>query len=317
MQRTRSRKHTSAATFHILIVLATSCAALALVVLSIRQVTQPDIISPIAEAAGPSPTSTPTPTPGQRTAAGLTAVIEPILTDTQGTYAVVVKQLPAGITYTRNEHRKFAAASLYKLWIMATAFRQIQNGMLDGQSMLREDIATLNRIYNIDPAAAELSSGTVSLRINEALSQMITISHNYAALALSKKIQLANVRTFLQDTGLTESSLGEPPQITAYDAAAFMEKLYAGHIADTEYTASMTALLKQQKLNHKLPKYLPEGTIVAHKTGELGAVTHDVGIVYGPRTTYVIAVLSESNTPALAEDVIARISEAVYGFFSR
>ena len=44
----------------------------------------------------------------------------------------------------------------------------------------------------------------------------------------------------------------------------------------------MLELLKAQTLNDKLPKYLPDQVIMAHKAGELDDVSHDAGIVYSP-----------------------------------
>ena len=79
----------------------------------------------------------------------------------------------------------------------------------------------------------------------------------------------------------------------------------------------MMELLKNQKLNKKLPKYLPEGTVLAHKTGEIGWVSHDGGIVFQENGDYIIVVLSESSVPAGAEDRIAKISEAAYQYFSQ
>ena len=51
---------------------------------------------------------------------------------------------------------------------------------------------------------------------------------------------------------------------------------------------------------------------VAHKTGNWEGATHDVGIVYGPHVTYVIAVLSDGTEEP---GPIARFSRRVYDYF--
>ena len=99
-------------------------------------------------------------------------------------------------------------------------------------------------------------------------------------------------------------------QVNARAGLYRLEKL-----ADEQYTGLMVDLLKGQKLNEKLPKYLPKGTAVAHKTGEIGWFSHDVGIVYSPSGDYIIVVLSESESPAGANDRIAQVSKAVYEYF--
>jgi beta-lactamase class A len=54
---------------------------------------------------------------------------------------------------------------------------------------------------------------------------------------------------------------------------------------------------------------------MAHKTGELGQVSHDGGIVYTEKGDYIIVVLSESTLPKGAEERIANISKDVYAYF--
>ena len=229
--------------------------------------------------------------------------------------SVVVKDLTSGESYAYNEHQKYQAASLYKLWVMAVAYNQIEDGKLKDNDVLASDVATINSKFNIGTESAELKEGSVSFPVNQALQQMVTISHNYAALLLAQKVKLSNITTFLKEHNYTESKIGQPPQTTASDIATFMEDLYKGKLANASSTTTMIDLLKKQKLNNKLPKNLPTNTVVAHKTGELGGVTHDAGIVYTDKGAYVIVVMSESTLPSAAEDRIASISKGVYDYF--
>ena len=145
---------------------------------------------------------------------------------------------------------------------------------------------------------------------------MITISHNYGALLLIEKIGLSNVKLFLEKHGLKESIIGEDlPTSTANDIELFLEKLYKGELANEKYSNKMLKLLKMQKLNNKLPKYLPKDVVVAHKTGEIGFLTHDAGIAYTKNGDYIIVIFSESDNPKGAEEEIAQISKAVYEYF--
>ncbi len=77
----------------------------------------------------------------------------------------------------------------------------------------------------------------------------------------------------------------------------------------------MLVLLKKQRLNEKIPKYIPEGIAIAHKTGELDLFSHDAGIVYTPKDTYIIVVLSENDFRTEANEQIANISKNVYNYF--
>src|SRR5207253_8508268 len=53
-------------------------------------------------------------------------------------------------------------------------------------------------------------------------------------------------------------------------------------------------IMKRQKYTERIPAGLPDGTIVAHKTGSIKGVRNDAGIVY-PKDgqPYVIALLSK------------------------
>lgn len=245
----------------------------------------------------------------------LNDVVENSLLGTEGTYGIAIKNLKTKESYYKNEHRTFESASLYKLWVMATVFDQLQKGLLHEDDILSQNVQTLNDKFQIATENAELTDGVITLRISEALNKMITISDNYAALLLSEKVKLATVRKFLINHALTESTLGVPPQTTAGDIALFLEKLYNAELANSTYSEEMIDLLKNQSLNNKLPKYLPENVVIAHKTGELGSVTHDAGIVFGGNGDYVLVILSQSDTPRAAEERIAGISKSVYDYF--
>lgn len=249
----------------------------------------------------------------------LKSIVESALIGTKGTYGIVIKSLKTGETYYSNEHKSFEAGSLYKLWIMATAYKQIQNGQLTEDQVLSEDAATLNQKFNIDPDLAEQTEGTVTFTTHDALKQMITISHNYAALLLTEKIKLSSVATFLKDNSFTESVVGtngDSPTATPSDIALFLEKLYKRELANQRYTDEMINLLKKQQLNDGLPKYLPDQSEVANKTGEIDLFKHDAGIVYSDTGDYIIVVMSESDAPPSAQERIALISKAVFDYFS-
>jgi len=248
----------------------------------------------------------------------LTDIIPPALSGAKGNYAVVVESLDSDDSYALNDHTVYDAASLYKLWVMATAYQQIQAGKLDPNETLEDSVDDLNKKFNIASDEAELTEGTVSFTVHEALAQMITISHNYAALILTQRLGGNTINAFLKDNGLKESTLDTDgfPKTTAADIALFYEKLYHGEFANEKYTNEMISLLVSQQRNNKLPKYLPTDTVIAHKTGEINDVTHDAGIVFLPDVKYIIVVLSKSDYPPGAEDRISSISRAVYDYFA-
>lgn len=248
---------------------------------------------------------------------GLNDAIDDALAGTHGTYAVVVKDLATGATYTRNADRKFATASLYKLWVMGETYHQIAEGKFTEDTEMHDTVESLNKTFGIASESAELKDGEFTMTVQQALEKMITISHNYAAYLLTKKIKPANMQTFLNAHNLSHSKVGPDPTSTPSDIAAFLEKLYTKQLGTPEHTQKMLDLLAAQELNDRIPKYLPKGTKVMHKTGELDRVKHDVGIVSGPTGDYILVLMSESTDQLAAAERLANISKNVYEYMRK
>ncbi|MDD2823415.1 MAG: class A beta-lactamase-related serine hydrolase [Candidatus Daviesbacteria bacterium] len=247
-------------------------------------------------------------------------VVENALAGSKGNYSVVIKNLKTGESYFKNESNLYETGSLYKLWVMAVAYKKIQEGTLPKDELLADDIPNLNHKFGIGPEDAELTSGSIDMTVTEAIKQMITISHNYAALLLTDKIKVTSVESFLKENGFNSSSVGkgtDVPKSSASDIASFWEKLYKGELADQASTAEMLDILKAQTFDDGLPKYLPEQAILANKTGDIGWFKHDSGIVFSEKGDYIIVVMSESESPTGAQDRIALISKAVYEYFNK
>lgn len=245
----------------------------------------------------------------------LEEIVAASLKGTKGNYAVVIKNFKTGDYYSLNKDKVFQPASLYKLWVMAAVFEKIKTRELQETDVLESSIKELNEEFKIASEEAELKEGEIKSTVGQALEQMITISHNYSALLLSSKVKNSSVMSFIRNHGFFQSGLGDPPRTTAEDIASFYEKLYKGEIVDAEYSKKMLDLLSRQKLNDRIPKYLPKETKVAHKTGELFFFKHDAGIVFSEKGDYVLVALSETNSPKGAAERIAKLSEAIYKYF--
>jgi beta-lactamase class A len=249
----------------------------------------------------------------------LKATVDKALEGSKGRYGLVIKNFKTNETYSYQADQTFTTGSLYKLWVMGTVYEQIKEGILTEDQVLTQSIDALNREFGIDPEDAEQKGGGISMPVKQAVNQMITISHNYAALLLTEKVRLSRVAQFLRDNNFNHSKVGTAttlPESTPYDIAVFYEKLYRGEIVDPSSSEKMLEFLKKQQLNDGLPRDLPDGTIFAHKTGDLNAFKHDAGIVYTPKGNYILVVMSESSSPPGAQDRMADLSEAVYQYFN-
>jgi len=248
-------------------------------------------------------------TPSHRDAA-LEEVIRSNLGDEVDSYGVVVKNLDNGAVAEVNPHKVFETASLFKLWVMYEVYKQVELGLLQ----MDEELL-------VTPYYASFDAGTLpveicdTLTVREALKAMITYSDNASAFLLRDRVGLENIQRDLQALGLTESAFGhEDVTSTAADMALFLEMVALRAAVSSEASQEMLDLMLAQQVDDRLPALLPPGTEVAHKTGDLPEVTHDVGIVYSPQATYVIAVLSERGGEY---EPIALLSRAIYDYFNR
>jgi len=239
-------------------------------------------------------------------------VILKTLKDAQGTYAVVFKNLKTGDVYHLNDQKKFAAGSLYKLWILGETYAQIEGGLIARDETLNDSLDSLNQRYG----SSESSGGMVTFALQDAIKEMITVSNNYAAFLLTYRITIASTSSFLTEYGFKDSLVGNEglPTTTALDMANFFEKIYRGKIINPTASSEILEILKKQTLNQKIPKYLPPETKIAHKTGEVENFSHDAGIVFTDKGDYILVVMSETDLPGFANEEIAKLSKAVYDY---
>ena len=100
-----------------------------------------------------------------------------------------------------------------------------------------------------------------------------------------------------------------------YDECWLLESIYNKKCISPESDKEMMNLLLAQQRNTKLPALIPKGIKIAHKTGELGGTENDVGIVFGPKTDYIICVMSnELKNTEDARTRISQISKITYEF---
>lgn len=234
-------------------------------------------------------------------------------------YAVVIKNLKTGESFFYNENKKFNSASLYKLWVMAVAFDKISKNTLSENETLIGDLNKIDEVLEIaSPSGTPVPSPTpreIKMVTSDAIEKMITVSDNYAAILVASRSGSANIFSFLKNNGFLNSSYKMPPTTTAKDVTLFFEKLYRREIINDEYSEKMITLLKNQTLNDRLPKYLPQNLEIAHKTGELGGFKHDAGIVFAENGDYIIVVLSKTEDQDAASEKIANFSKGIYQYF--
>ena len=246
--------------------------------------------------------------------------------------------LASGDTLFVNADTSFHAASTMKVPVMIELFRRANTGSfrMDQGLLLVNQFASLvdGSPYTLDPGSD--SDSTLYHRIGERvrvdtlLRLMITRSSNLATNTLITLVGAGAVTSTMRSLGAQRIQVlrgvedvkafekGLNNTTTARDLALILRAIEEGRAAPPAATREMLAILLAQEFNEKIPAGLPPGTRVAHKTGEITAVSHDAAIVYPPgRKPYVLVVLTRGIADGTkSSKLIADISAIVYAHSS-
>jgi beta-lactamase class A len=161
------------------------------------------------------------------------------------------------------------------------------------------------RSYTID----ELLTATISRSDNGAVHTLIAdmTEHDYASVYGDLGLRLPNVR-----------DLDDP--VTVREYASFFRILYNASYLSKAMSERALRYLAASDFDAGLVAGVPPGTIVAHKFGEYGnpqgvRELHDCGIVYHPRSPYLLCVMTKGRDLEKQAGVIAGISRYVYAKF--
>ncbi len=248
--------------------------------------------------------------------------------------AVAFLDLGSGASYFRNADTVFHAASTMKVPVLVEAFYAAREKRisLEQQLLLINQFASIvdGTPYALDAGVDGDSAlyGLVGQRvpIRDLARRMITRSSNLATNTMVAVLGADQINVTARKLGVTRSLVlrgvedqkafdrGMINTMTARDLATLFAALERGQVAGEADTRDMLDILLAQEFNEKIPAGLPPGTRVAHKTGEITAVSHDGGIVYPPgRSPYVIVVLTRGvRNGQISSALIADISRIVH-----
>jgi beta-lactamase class A len=233
-----------------------------------------------------------------------------------------------------NADTSFHAASTMKVPVMIELFRRANAGSfrMDQGLLMVNQFGSLvdGSPYSLDPGSD--SDSTLYHRIGERvrvdslLRLMITRSSNFATNTLITLVggdavtktmrelgaRRIEVRRGVEDGKAFERGLNNTT--TARDLAIILRAIEEGRAASPDATRQMLSILMAQEFNEKIPAGLPPGTRVAHKTGDITAVSHDAAIVYPPGLSpYILVVLTRGIADgSKSAKLIADISSIVY-----
>ena len=254
--------------------------------------------------------------------------------DETGNFALAFKNLDDGKEILINENEIFHAASTIKTPVMIEFYKQLYQGKLsledtlqiknEFKSIVDGSIYKLSELDDSDKNTYNKLGQYYS--INNLIYEMITISSNFATNILIEYIGANNVTKSMKEIGalnidilrgvedIKAFELGLNNTTSAKDLLIIYEGLAKGKIINNESSAIMIDILKDQKYDDIIPRYLPKNIEVANKTGMITGVHHDSGIVFlKDGRKYVIVLLSKNMSDMESgTEMMARISELIY-----
>jgi len=278
---------------------------IAIVVKIIFAQTQPQTISPLPDPTGKSGTFSLFFTKETKDPTLLLTQIKKIIDQQPGNYSVYVLDLINNQAFGINESVILTAASVNKIPILATLYKDAAAGTID-----LNEIITLQpndiQYYGTGILQGEGPGGEYSLKSLAQL--MIKKSDNTAAFVLMQKLGATKVQGTVNNLGLTQTNIEE--NLTSNkDMALLFQKIYSGQIVTKTNTRALLEMMSNSDFENRLPALLPKNVKVYHKIGTEVGFVHDVGIVETIGHPYYIGVMtSDISGEEQAETTIGQIS---------
>ncbi|MBU1121530.1 MAG: class A beta-lactamase-related serine hydrolase [Candidatus Omnitrophica bacterium] len=243
----------------------------------------------------------------------------------KGDFSVFIKDLKyPDFEVAFSEEKKFPAASLIKVPVAAVVLMAIK----DGRLFLSQKVTVEKKDITGGSGIIKGMKLPVSLSLEELLKLMIAKSDNTATNKIISILGFDYINKGFNELGLKDTILvrkmmdfysrkkGLENYTTASELGLIFTQAYEGKLVDEASSAFLVSLLKKQKFNDRLPRYLAKSISVAHKTGLERGVVHDAGIVFSSKGDYVICVLSNKvDDYSQAKKFIAKLSLLTYNFY--
>jgi beta-lactamase class A len=213
--------------------------------------------------------------------------LEKLLADiaaSKGNYAISVIELSGmGRVASVNGGRKYVTASTYKLFVAYMVLKDLESGGLKWDDVI-----------------------TDGLNVRQCFEEMIVRSANRCAIAYIARYGAGNIVNKMHELGFASVEHNSTWWATVSDMALYMKRLERGELLQGESRDFLLGLLKRQVWRYGIPTGIPSVTI-ADKVGFLEDYIHDLAIVYSPKGTYILAIMTKGGSYGGMADVARRV----------
>jgi beta-lactamase class A len=237
--------------------------------------------------------------------------IESYLGQQVGTYGYHIIELDeGGRSFGARDDAYYTAASTVKVAVFAYLYNQIESGKINPDTVWAYTGA------DYETGTGSLQNDTVGTRykVSFLAERMIVASDNVATNILMRNLGRTNIQNYLNNNSLTEINL-VANDVTPRGMAKLLQLIHQGKLISSTNKDLLFEYMKDSITPTRLVAGVPAEIEVAHKIGSWSGAISDIGIVFGPKRDYAIAVFSEGVAWGEETDaVIAGISKRVYEF---
>jgi len=237
--------------------------------------------------------------------------------------SMLVKNLSSDeILLNYNGEKIYPSASIIKIPIMIEALSKADD----------LQIPLLSKIKIKDSDKVDFSIITeqnlTQCTVLELITWMIIDSDNTATNVLIDLLAMDKINERINSLAMKDTKLqrkmmdfeaikeGKNNYTSLKDMLVVMEGLYRGKIINKEVSKRAIDIMKNQRDNSMLKRYITENVVVANKTGELDNLNNDVGIFYTKRADYFIGIfVHKAQNNQKAHEIIGKLSKKVYDYF--
>lgn len=232
-----------------------------------------------------------------------------------GAFAVEPK---SGKFVSVNGKQSFSAASMIKVPVLVKLLTAIDRGEVDMNEklVLRPDlIGGGSGFLQWRPVGSKVT-------LKEAMETMIIFSDNTATNLIIDRVggKDACNRDFsywgLDRTYISNwlPDLDGTNKTSPYDLVQLLARVDKGEIISSESRKMMLSIMEKTRIKTLLPAGLPQGSRISHKTGDIGSLVGDCGIITSPDGRRFIACVqvSRPHNDRRANELIRQVSRVLY-----
>jgi beta-lactamase class A len=236
---------------------------------------------------------------------------------------VFYEHFGTGDTIAIHADTPFASASVIKIPVLVAFLCAVERGDLSLDQTVEMDLNTPEWTQEEGSGILTHLTSRIALNLRDMALLMITLSDNLATNQLIRMLDLGVANADLARFGVQHTRITMPCDnwdelrkdtsnpMTARDAGILLRAIHEKRVPHSDLALD---ILFRQFYNTRLPFLIAQKDLkIAHKTGSLNGMAHDVGLFVHPDYAYSLSIFTKHfTTGAVASMAIARMSAWVH-----